>query len=187
VLPRAPGRNPERRLKSAVFLDRDGVLNDVVVRDGEPGSPRSLEQFRSAPDLPAILRLGDAGLLVFIITNQPDVARGLVTSSVQLAMLERIRSVVPVDDFRICMHDDSQQCDCRKPKPGMILDLAQFWHADLRRSFVVGDTWRDVAAARAAGCRSILIRNTYNDGVVADAYADTLTAAVELVLEQHGG
>ena len=174
-------------MKTAVFLDRDGVLNDVVVRDGQPGSPHSLEQFRPTADLPAILRLGAAGLLVFIITNQPDVARGCVTPSVQLAMLDRIRSVVPVDDFRICMHDDSQPCDCRKPKPGMILDLARFWRVDLGRSFVVGDTWRDMGAARAAGCWSILIRRPYNDGVMADAYADTLTGAVDLVLEQRGG
>jgi D-glycero-D-manno-heptose 1,7-bisphosphate phosphatase len=171
---------------AAVFLDRDGVLNDVVMRDGEPGSPRSLEEFRTAADLPAIVRLGAAGLLVFIITNQPDVGRGFVTDSVQMAMLDRIRTLAPVDDFRICRHDDAHHCDCRKPKPGMIHDLAHFWRVDLSRSFVVGDTWRDVGAARAAGCRSILIQRPYNAGAVADAYADTLDAAVDLVLEQHG-
>lgn len=173
-------------MKAAVFFDRDGVLNDVVVRDGESGSPRSLEEFRPAVDLPAVLRLGQAGLLVFIISNQPDAARGHVTPSVLLMMVERIRSLVPVDDFRICMHDDADDCDCRKPNPGMIFDLAHFWRVDLDRSFVVGDTWRDIEAARAAGCRSILLRRPYNSGVVADAYADTLDAAVALVLEHHG-
>jgi D-glycero-D-manno-heptose 1,7-bisphosphate phosphatase len=162
------------------------VLNHIVMRDGEPGSPRSLDEFRIAPDLHAVVRLGAAGLLVFIITNQPDVGRGHITESLLRAMLDRIRTLAPVDDVRVCRHDDGDQCDCRKPKPGMILDLAQFWRVDLARSFVVGDTWRDVGAARAAGCRSILIHRPYNAGVVADAYAATLDAAVDLVLEQHG-
>lgn len=173
-------------MSAAVFLDRDGVLNDIVVRDGRPGSPRSLEEFAPAPDLSDASRLGAAGLLVFVISNQPDVARGLVAPSLMITMLERIRTVVPVDDFRICMHDDADGCDCRKPKPGMILDLAQFWRVELRRSFVIGDTWRDMDAARAAGCRSILLRRPYNAGVAADAYAETLNAAVDLVLEQYG-
>jgi D-glycero-D-manno-heptose 1,7-bisphosphate phosphatase len=173
-------------MKPAVFLDRDGVLNEIVVRAGEPGSPRSLEEFQTAPDLSDVLRLGKAGLLLFIVTNQPDVARGLVAPSVVVAMIDRIRTRVPVDDFRICTHEDADGCGCRKPKPGMIMDLAHFWRVDLDRSFVVGDTWRDVDAARAAGCRSILIRRPYNTGVVADAYADTLGAAVDLVLEHHG-
>jgi D-glycero-D-manno-heptose 1,7-bisphosphate phosphatase len=170
----------------AVFLDRDGVLNAVVMRDGEPGSPRSLDEFRPASDLLAIRRLRAAGLLVFIITNQPDVTRGHVTEALLLAMLDCVRTFAPIDDMRICVHDDTHACGCRKPKPGMILDLAQFWRVDLGRSFVVGDTWRDVGAARAAGCHSILLQRPYNAGVVADTYAATLETAVALVLEQHG-
>jgi D-glycero-D-manno-heptose 1,7-bisphosphate phosphatase len=173
-------------VRPAVFLDRDGVLNDIVVRNAEPGSPRSLDEFQTAPDLHDILRLGKAGLLLFIITNQPDIARGLVTPSMVGAMVDRIRALVPVDDFRICAHDDADGCSCRKPKPGMIFDLARFWRVDLAQSYVVGDTWRDMDAARAAGCRSILIRRPYNAEVVADAYADTLGAAVDFVLEHHG-
>jgi D-glycero-D-manno-heptose 1,7-bisphosphate phosphatase len=173
-------------VRRAVFLDRDGVLNDVVFRDGEPGSPRSLQEFRPAADLPAVVRLARAGLLVFIITNQPDVARGHVTPSLLMAMVDRIRALVPIDDFRICVHDDADQCSCRKPQPGMILDLAQFWRVGLGESFVVGDTWRDMDAARAAGCRSILLQRPYNAGVVADAYAPTLEAAVDLVLARNG-
>jgi len=174
------------RLRSAVFLDRDGVLNEVVERDGQPASPRSLDDLRLVTDLEAVDRLADAGHLVFITTNQPDVARGHVSSAIIEEIMIRIRSHVHIDDTRVCTHEDADDCACRKPKPGMLMDLARHWHVDLARSWMIGDMWRDVAAARAAGCRSVLIRTAYNRAASADLEADTLAEAVERVLE-HGG
>lgn len=175
------------RLRSAVFLDRDGVLNEIVERDGQPASPRSLDELRLVPDLEAVNRLADAGHLVFITTNQPDVARGHVGSDVIEGVMDRIRSRVHVDDTRVCTHEDADACACRKPKPGMLMDLARHWHVDLARSWMIGDMWQDVAAARAAGCRSVLIRTAYNRDASADLEADTLAEAVERVLEHGGG
>lgn len=168
--------------RRAVFLDRDGVLNDVVLRNGAPESPRTLEQLVLAHDITAVQRLKDAELLLFLITNQPDLARGNVTQLFLDTILERIRAHVPLDDVRVCPHDDADECACRKPKPGMLLDLAREWHIDLDRSWVIGDMWRDVGAARAAGCRSILIRRDYNVDADPDVAVSTLSEAVEAVL-----
>lgn len=167
---------------AAVFLDRDGVLNEIVPRDGRPGSPRSMQQLQLVRDLDAVHRLGAAGLRVFIITNQPDVARGHITAGELERMIAEIRSHVPIDDYRACLHEDADGCTCRKPKPGMIHDLAREWQVDLNRSWVIGDMWRDVEAARAAGCRSILLRRDYNGEAQPDIVAESLGEAVDLVL-----
>lgn len=175
------------RLRPAVFLDRDGVLNEIVMRDGQPASPRTLEQLRLAPDIAAVDRLAEAGYLLFIATNQPDVARGLIDTGTLDRMFAAIRGRVRIDDVRVCVHEDADGCECRKPKPGMLLDLARHWHVDLARSCMVGDMWRDVAAARAAGCRSVLIRREYNRDAAPDVAVDTLADAVAWVLGETGG
>jgi D-glycero-D-manno-heptose 1,7-bisphosphate phosphatase len=167
---------------AAVFLDRDGVLNEIVERDGQPGSPRSLPEFRIVPDLAHIQRLRAAGMLIFVVTNQPDVARGLVGRPEVAAMMARLAERMPMDDYRVCEHDDADDCGCRKPRPGMLLELAHHWRVDLNRSYMVGDMWRDVEAARAAGCRSVLLRRPYNAGIDADAEAATLAEAVDIIL-----
>jgi D-glycero-D-manno-heptose 1,7-bisphosphate phosphatase len=173
-------------VRQAVFLDRDGVLNEIVERDGKPASPRSLDEFRLVPDVDVVARLRDAGMLVFVITNQPDVARGHTTEELLSRMLAVIRGRVEIDDHRVCLHEDGDGCACRKPKPGMILDLAAAWKVDLARSFVVGDMWRDVDAARAAGCRSVLLARDYNRAARADHTAATLTQAVDIILGGAG-
>lgn len=170
----------------AVFFDRDGVLNEILRRDGQLASPRSLDEFRPVPDLDSVRRLKRAGLLVFIITNQPEVARGKVTIDTLDAMRGEIARRVPIDDYRACPHDDADGCGCRKPRPGMIRELAQHWRVDLSGSFVVGDMWRDVDAARAAGCTPVLIRREYNADVEVALEADTLSGAVNLVLGLMG-
>lgn len=170
------------RRRRAVFLDRDGVLNEVVERDGKPASPRSLDQFRVVPDLAAVNRLREAGLYAFIITNQPDVSRGHTPVSLLEAMFAQIRAHAHIDDVRACVHDDHHDCACRKPKPGMILDLAAQWNVDVAASYVIGDMWRDMDAARAAGCAGILLRREYNRTARADHTAASLTDAVSLIL-----
>ena len=173
-------KNGARR---AVFLDRDGVLNEIVQRHGKPESPRTLDQLRLTADIGSTRRLKEAGFLLFLITNQPDITRGKTTRSFVDEVVDRIRLHVPLDDVRICPHDDEDACACRKPRPGMILDLAREWHVDLSESHVIGDMWRDVEAARAAGCHSILIRRDYNRDTSGDAEAATLEEAVQLVLD----
>jgi D-glycero-D-manno-heptose 1,7-bisphosphate phosphatase len=172
--------------RRAVFLDRDGVLNEIVERDGRPGSPRSLMEFRLVDDLHCVQRLKDAGLLIFVITNQPDVTRGHVTLDLLDAMLTEISRRVSIDDHRTCPHVDSDACACRKPRPGMILDLAQHWHVNLVHSFVIGDMWRDMEAARSAGCTPVLISRPYNEGVEVSLKAQSLASAVDIILTSVG-
>lgn len=173
--------------RPAVFLDRDGVLNEIVPRDGQPASPRALADLALVPDLDAVSRLSDAGFLLFIVTNQPDIARGHITADLMERIIAAIRARVDIDDVRVCPHEDADECECRKPRPGMLLDLARHWHLDLRRSWMIGDMWRDMDAGRAAGCRTVLIRRDYNRDAAGDYEVDTLAEAVERVLEHAGG
>jgi D-glycero-D-manno-heptose 1,7-bisphosphate phosphatase len=173
-------RGPLRR---AVFLDRDGVLNRVIVRAGRPASPRSLDELTLEPAAAgAAARLRAAGFLVFVVTNQPDLARGLLAPTVHEAIMEHVRQAVAPHDLVACPHDEDDGCECRKPRPGMLLGLAARWEVDLARSYMVGDGWKDMDAARAAGCRAILLRTDYNEGVAADHTVADLTEATDVII-----
>ena len=171
----------------AVFLDRDGVLNEVVIREGLPYPPASLEDLRLAPDAAAALaRLKAAGFLLIVVTNQPDVARGTQSRAVVEAMNRAIGAALPLDDFFTCWHDDGDACGCRKPKPGLLVEAASRYGIDLKASFLIGDRWRDIDAGAAAGCRTVLIDCGYRERApdFPPAHrATSLTEAVEWILK----
>lgn len=145
-------------LRKAVFLDRDGVLVVPEFRDGRSFAPRRLEDFHLYPAAPAALaKLKAAGFLLFVVTNQPDVGHGLVAQAVVESMHKRLREALPLDAIKSCFHRQNENCRCRKPQPGMILDLASEFGISLSESFMVGDRSSDVAAGRAAGCKTIFI------------------------------
>jgi len=165
----------------AVFLDRDGILNELVVRDGQAVSPRRLEDFRLRADASAaVTRLAAMGLHVFVASNQPDIARGLLDRDDLAEMTRRLRSSLAVEDVVVCPHDDADDCACRKPRPGMLLDLAERWDLALADSFLVGDSWKDIEAGRRAGCRTILVGASAN-GTAADTVVPDLAAAVAAI------
>lgn len=169
----------------AVFLDRDGVLNRAPVRGGRPLSPSRLEEVELLPGVPkACARLHDGGFGLIVVTNQPEVARGRLSREAVEAIHEFLRGRVLLDDVRVCYHDDSAGCDCRKPKPGMLLAAAEVWGIDLSRSFMVGDRWRDIEAGRRAGCSTVFIDYLYAEprpeGV--DFETDSLLSAAEWIL-----
>lgn len=173
--------------RPAVFLDRDGVLNELVQRDGADVSPRDPGEFRLRPDAAAAVReLRSAGLPVLVVTNQPDIARGRMPVEALERMTAILKSALPVDDVAVCPHDDADACDCRKPNPGLLLDLASRWDVDLQRSYMIGDSWRDVGAGRAAGCRTILIAGADGSRSGADATVPDLRSAVAAVLRSTG-
>ena len=146
-------------MRPGVLLDRDGVLNRVVLRDGRGASPRSYAEFQLLPGVArAVASLRRAGLPVIVVTNQPDVARGLLAPAELARMHEHLRSRVAPDEIYACLHDDADGCDCRKPRPGLLLRAAADFHLDLARSWMVGDSWKDLGAASAAGCRMIFVR-----------------------------
>jgi D-glycero-D-manno-heptose 1,7-bisphosphate phosphatase len=172
-------------VQRAVFLDRDGVINANLERDGRPVAPTSLAEFRILPGVEeAVRRLKEHGYLVIVITNQPDVANGLTERATVEAMHDVIHARMPVDDIRTCFHNDSDGCECRKPKPGLVLAAAAEHHIDLARSYVVGDRWRDVEAGRAAGCFTIFIDYSYKqDGPnFPDQVAKSLAEAAAFIL-----
>jgi len=151
-------------LRRAVFLDRDGVLNEAIVRDGKPYPPARLPEFRPAPGMRECLeRLRAAGYLLIVVTNQPDVARGTQSIETVEKMNEALRLVHPLDAVYMCLHDSADTCDCRKPKPGMLLRAASDWNIDLAGSFMMGDRWRDVEAGARAGCRTVFLDFGYNE------------------------
>jgi D-glycero-D-manno-heptose 1,7-bisphosphate phosphatase len=176
-------------LRRAVFLDRDGVLNRSVVRGGKPYPPRSLDELEALPGVPEALgRLRQAGFLLLVVTNQPDVARGTQRREVVEAINETLRAALPLDDVFTCYDDgDSPR---RKPNPGMILEGAARYGVDLGGSFLIGDRWKDVEAGRRAGCRTVLLDYEYAESEREDVTADFTTPdireAVEWILAQAG-
>ncbi|MDQ6925473.1 MAG: HAD-IIIA family hydrolase, partial [Candidatus Eremiobacteraeota bacterium] len=150
-------------LKRAVFLDRDGVVNDAVVRNGVPYPPVPL-QLRIARDAkPALQALRDAGFVLLVVTNQPDVARGTRTAAEVDAVHARLAAELPLDGFYVCPHDDRDRCGCRKPLPGLLRRAARERGIDMRNSYLVGDRWKDVAAGRAAGVTTVFIDRSYSE------------------------
>jgi D-glycero-D-manno-heptose 1,7-bisphosphate phosphatase len=145
-------------LKRAVFLDRDGVINRAITKDGQPSAPFSLDEFEILPGvIDALGALRAAGFLLIVTTNQPEIARGGARREQVETIHQFMRTRLPLDDVLVCYHDDSDKCACRKPRPGMIIRAAVDHEVRLDRSFMVGDRWRDIGAGKNAGCRTILV------------------------------
>jgi D-glycero-D-manno-heptose 1,7-bisphosphate phosphatase len=148
----------------AVFLDRDGVLNEAIVRNGRPHPPRDLSELVITCGARAALEeLKREGFLLIVVTNQPDIARGKAKRINVDKINARLAAILPLDAIEVCEHDDKDECECRKPKPGLILRAGEKLSVDLARSFMVGDRWRDIEAGRRAGCRTILIGDGYGE------------------------
>ena len=171
----------------AVFLDRDGVINKAIIRNGNAFSPRTKAEFSFIDGvLEAIARLKDAGFRVIIITNQPDISRKKMDPQDLAWMTEQILKQLPVDEIIICPHDDKDCCNCRKPKAGMLLDSAKKWDIDLKQSYMIGDSWKDMDAGETAGCTCILIDAPYNQDVYCLTRAGYLADAVQMILGHKG-
>jgi D-glycero-D-manno-heptose 1,7-bisphosphate phosphatase len=178
--------------RPAVFLDRDGTLNLQVVRDGKPYPPDRLEDFRLFDGVPAACRqLHDAGYVLVVATNQPDVGRGAQQQSVVEAMHARLCELVPeIARVEVCYapgqgadHPENRR---RKPEPGMVLDAARELDLDLSRSWMVGDRWRDIDCGKRAGVRTVFIDFGYAEELKAapDFTATSFTDAAGIILAQ---
>ena len=172
-------------MRQAVFLDRDGVINASVVRDGKPYPPASLEELKILPGVAEAIRsLREAGFVVVVVTNQPDVATGIQRREVVEKMHSNLHNELLIDDIRVCYHTDADNCACRKPKPGMLLEAAHDLAIDLTRSFMVGDRWRDIEAGKAASCYTFFIDYDYVERKPSspDLVITSLKEASELIL-----
>ncbi len=176
------------KLRRAVFLDRDGVINRSIVREGKAYPPASLAEFELLPGVgEAVAALRAAGFLVIVATNQPDVAAGRQRRETVEAMHARLRAELALDDIRVCYHDDRDRCACRKPLPGMLLDAARRWDIALAESYMVGDRWRDVAAGRAAGCLTAFVDYGYAERrpEAPDVVVESLAEACRWILARE--
>lgn len=173
--------------RRAVFLDRDGVINRALVRDGVSVPPATVDEIEVLPGVSeACVALRDAGYVVVVVTNQPDVARGTqrreTVEAINAALAERVRW----DDLRVCYHDDEDHCACRKPAPGMLLAAAVDWQIDMSSSYIVGDRWKDIAAGQEAGCSTILVGGSGTEAarVTPNFCAPNLAKAATVILER---
>ncbi len=151
-------------MNRAVFLDRDGVINRAIVREGKPYPPKDLTELEILPGVPeALAALKKAEYKLIVVTNQPDVARGTVKKEVVESINHQLSSTLPLDEFRTCYHDDHEACDCRKPAPGALLAAALEHDIELKRSYMIGDRWRDIEAGQRAGCKTVFIDYGYSE------------------------
>jgi D-glycero-D-manno-heptose 1,7-bisphosphate phosphatase len=151
-------------MRRAVFLDRDGVINRAIVRDGSPYPPANIAELEILPGVSdALAALRDAGFILIVVTNQPDVARGTTPMTVVEEINNYLAIHLPIDEFRTCYHDSGDGCNCRKPQPGALLAAARQHGIDLSESYMVGDRWRDIEAGNRASCKTIFVDYSYDE------------------------
>jgi D-glycero-D-manno-heptose 1,7-bisphosphate phosphatase len=171
--------------RKAVFLDRDGVLNKAIIKNRKPYPPSSISELKILDGVyMGLMLLRQSGYKLIVITNQPDVSRGITTMEIVNEINNRIIDLLNVDEIISCFHDDNDNCDCRKPKPGMILEATKKWNIDLSSSYLIGDRWRDIQTAKNIGLSSILINYDYDEKKVeADFECINFEEATKFILK----
>ena len=151
-------------MKKSVFLDRDGVINKAYIKDGLPQSPNSLNELKILPGVrESIIKLKKLNFICLMVTNQPDVSRKKIEKNSVIQMNNFLKNEIALDDIFVCYHDDSDNCNCRKPKPGLLLQAGKKWDVDFKKSFMIGDRWRDIQAGEKVGCKTIFLDYKYNE------------------------
>lgn len=176
--------------KRLVFLDRDGVINRALVRDGKAHAPLLAQDLELLPGVAAACtRLAEEADALVVVTNQPEIARGNLDPIELDKMHDRLRRELPLESVVACPHDDDDGCACRKPAPGMILDACDRLGADPTDCVMVGDRWKDIAAGQRAGAATVLIGDGYGqqDLVSPDLRADSLADATVAIVALLGG
>ena len=172
----------------AVFLDRDGVINRAIVRDGRPFPPPSLNKLEILPDVTESLRLlKENGFLLIVVTNQPDVGRGTQTKETIEEMHSFLLQHLSLNDIYVCWHGQDGECECRKPLPGMLIQAADKYGVDFQQSYLIGDRWKDIEAGKTAGCKTIFLDYHYNELLRSqpDFTATSTRKASEWIISQN--
>jgi D-glycero-D-manno-heptose 1,7-bisphosphate phosphatase len=151
-------------MRKAVFLDRDGVINKTFIKDDKPYAPLIYEELEILPGVKeSIVKLKNLNFICLVVTNQPDVSRGKIKKETVIKMNNFLKEEIKLDDFFVCYHDDQDDCKCRKPKSGLLIDAAKKWDVDFKKSYMIGDRWKDVEAGFNVGCKTIFINNNYKE------------------------
>ena len=172
----------------AIFFDRDGVLAKLVFRDGKPHSARTVEELEWMPEAKqTVQNLAVKGFYMFVVTNQPDIARKKMAPEVLEKMNQLLLSYfggeAMLRGIYVCPHDSGDHCFCRKPKPGLLRQAAADWNLDLSQSFIIGDRAADMEAGRQAGCRTILLSYAHNADVGADFKIKQIENCLPIILK----
>jgi D-glycero-D-manno-heptose 1,7-bisphosphate phosphatase len=173
-------------MNKAIFLDRDGVINQANLVDGIPCPPKDFSKLILLPKVAEALHmLKDAGYLLIIITNQPDVVRGKMKIETVETINQFLKDSLPINDIFTCYHDDLENCNCRKPKPGNLLKAAAEYNINILSSFMIGDRWRDIEAGESAGCKTFFIDYSYQEKQPEyyDYKVKSLYEAAKIILE----
>ncbi len=173
--------------RRAIFLDRDGVLIETAVRNRRPYAVTAPQDVRIIDGVTEACReLSRLGFLLVLVTNQPDVARGKISRAFVDETNMALAETIGLDDVEVCDHDDVDDCDCRKPRPGLLMRAAEKLSVDLGSSILVGDRWRDVEAGRNAGCKTVFIDCGYDEKMpeAPDHIAKSLPEAIGWIRSQ---
>ncbi len=173
--------------RAAVFLDRDGVIVRGELRNGKSYAPRRLEDFRLLPGArDAVAALREHGFLVIVVTNQPDIGNGLVQAEIVERMHAIMRRKIPLDGIEVCPHKQTDNCACRKPRPGMLRAAADKVPIDFSRSYMVGDRCGDMIAGKTVGCYTVFVNRGYDacTDQRPDAVVRSLPQAVRHILKR---
>ena len=180
-------------MKKAIFLDRDGTIN---IDPGYVNDPDQIVFIRGAKK--AVKKLRDNGFLVFIITNQSGVGRGRITMEQLKAVNDKVikefkKDNIEIDGVFSCIHTPDDRCDCRKPSPKAVLDIAKQYEIDLGKSYFVGDKLSDVETGLNAGCRTVLLDTNFESTLKKehnmlrpDCIVENLYEAADWIIENMG-
>ena len=173
-------------MKKAIFLDRDGVINKIFMKNGIPFSPPSFTELKILPGVKeSILILHKMNFVCLVVTNQPDASRGKIEKKTIIQMNNYLKDEIKFDDIFVCYHDDHDNCNCRKPKAGLLLEASKKWDINLKKSYMIGDRWKDIEAGKRVGCKTIFIDLNYKEAKPKnpDFTTDSLFSSVHLIEE----
>jgi len=171
----------EHKLK-AVFFDRDGVLNHLVKRNGSFYSPQKFKDFHIVNEAKEVVNtVKEMDYLAIVVSNQPDISRGNLKQSELDKMTDKLFEKLSIDDVFYCTHDDENDTGCRKPAPGLFYTAQKKYNIDFNKSFMIGDTWKDVEATKNTGISMILINKDYNQDLENVIRVNSLSEVVSLI------
>lgn len=168
-------------MKSAVFLERDGIVNRYPLGQSKPVSPTRVEEFQINPEvIPLIAKLRSMNLMIFVTTHQPMLATGDLDRRELERMHQIMRARLKIDDVLICPHETSDPCPCAKPNTGLFKELEHQYRIDMDHSYIISDKWQDAAAAHSIGCVSLMLNSQW----IGNGHRDYLMESLEEIGEK---
>jgi D-glycero-D-manno-heptose 1,7-bisphosphate phosphatase len=162
-----------------IFLDRDGIVNEVILRDEIISSPRSLEEFKFRNDFLNFAKKINRNHNFYLVTNQPDIKRKLLKLDDLEKMHDMLMNILLFKELFVCVHDDEDNCSCRKPKPGMILEAISTNNLKHDECVMIGDSIKDIEAANSAGIDALLLDTSYNSHISFNSKIKSLISLIE--------